>query len=127
MNAVQQYLQNGGTLAELQEKYALNIKRHPKYNSLCLFKYDQINSRPENHPIIVCARGLILDEARSWTVVSLPFNRFFNYGQCESVEIDWSSASVALKLDGSLIILYYAFGKWQVQTSGSPAAEGEVQ
>lgn len=125
-NAVRAYLCNGGTVAELQDKYGLNVRRHPVYNNLLLFKYDQISSRPDDHPVVVCARGLILDEANNYKIISWPFNRFFNYGQKE-VEFDWTRSSVACKLDGSLLVNYFFDGKWHVQTSGSPAAEGEVQ
>lgn len=126
MNALQHYLQNNGTLEELKEKFALNIKRHPKYNNLILFKYDQIDSRPKDHPLVVSARGLILDEADNYNPISWPFNRFFNYGEGDSVEIDWNTASVATKMDGSLMINYHYDNKWHIQSSGSPAADGEV-
>ena len=41
MSLLQAYLRNGGTLEELQEKYAISSNRHKKYPNLCLFKYSQ--------------------------------------------------------------------------------------
>ena len=122
---VQEYLQNGGTLQHLQDKFAIVVRRHTKYNNLVLLKYDQIDS-PMAEPLVRLCRGLILDEADGWRVICRPFDKFFNWGEGHAAEIDWSSAKVQEKLDGSLCSLYWYEGQWHVSTSGSPDASGKV-
>jgi len=72
------------------------------------------------------SRGLILDEDKHWSVVARPFDKFFNHGEQLAADIDWTTVTIHEKLDGSLIIMYYYDGKWQIATSGSPDAMGEV-
>lgn len=77
-------------------------------------------------PIVQAARGLVLDEANNWEVVAWPFHKFFNSEEGHAAKIDWTTARVQEKVDGSLIIMYYYDGKWQVATSGTPDASGQV-
>lgn len=122
---VQTFLRGGGTLADLATKFAVKNTRHPKYQNLVLLKYHQIES-PFAEPIVRECRGLILDETDNWAVVSRSFDKFFNHGEGHAASIDWSTARVQEKLDGSLCVLYYYDGVWHVQTSGMPGADGEV-
>ncbi len=103
----------------------ITSKRHPTYNNLVQLKYSQIES-PSNHPLVVESRGIILDENDGWKAVALPFFRFFNLGDAAAAQIDWSKAVMTEKLDGSLIIMYFYDGKWNVATSGTPDASGQV-
>ena len=103
----------------------IKVKRHPKYPNLVQFKYDQIESLMGD-PVVQECRGLILDERDNWAVVARPFDKFFNYGEGHAAEIDWDTAKVQEKLDGSLIILYSYDEQWHVATSGTPDAGGEV-
>jgi RNA ligase len=108
---------------------AMGVQRraHPKWPNLVQFSYDQIESaHVRTHPLVVECRGLILDRDRNWEVVAHPFNRFFNQGEPGAADIDWSSARVQEKLDGSLMIVYWYDGAWQVATKGSPDASGNV-
>ena len=59
---------------------------------------------------------LILDRG-SWNVVAMPFKKFFNYGEKDADRIDWGSAKVYEKLDGSLLTLYFHSGEWHVALS----------
>ena len=73
------------------------------------------------------SRGIILDRANDWRVISRPFDRFFNWGEIVLEDtFDWSSFVAQEKIDGSLMILYHYAGKWNVATKGSPAANGTV-
>lgn len=121
----QAFLLNGGSLAQLAERYAIKHQRHAKYQNLVQLKYDQINS-PMGEPLVQQCRGLILDEANDWHIVARPFDKFFNYGEGHAKPIDWSTARVQEKLDGSLMILYHYDGQWHVASSGMPDARGEV-
>lgn len=122
---VQHDLRTGTTLAELQEDYHLLVKRHPLYPNLVMLKYHQFDS-PLGDPLVQQCRGLILDEADNWAVVARPFDKFFNHGEGHAAIIDWATARVQEKLDGSLCILYYYAGAWHVATSGTPDASGVV-
>lgn len=128
MLALQESLRNGVTLEKIQEYYGIYSKRHPKYSNLVQFGYDQIESaKSKFDPHVIESRGIILDEAKNWNVVAYPFNRFFNYGEGVSqFDIDWNTARVQEKVDGSLMIMYFYNNQWQVATRGSINASGNV-
>ncbi|CAE7604576.1 unnamed protein product [Symbiodinium natans] len=44
----------------------------------------------------------------------------------EAADIDWATCRVFEKLDGSLTILYWLHGSWQVASSGKPDASSMV-
>ncbi len=79
------------------------------------------------NPMVRECRGIILDESKGWAIVSRAFDKFGNEGEGYVPEIDWSTARVQEKLDGSLCVLYHYDGAWHVATSGSPDASGKVQ
>ena len=76
--------------------------------NLLMLKYNQIESDYMN-PLVRECRGLILD-SDTFEVVSFPFMKFGNFGEPYCPEIDWSSASITSKIDGSLIKIV-RFGK----------------
>lgn len=76
--------------------------------------------------IVQECRGIILDENDNWRVVSRAFDKFFNYQESLAAEIDWSTAKVQEKLDGSMMVVYPYKDEWLVQSSGSPDASGNV-
>lgn len=123
--AITTYLRNGGTIESIQEQYKLFVSRHQEFPNLVLFKYNQLES-PMTEKICQEARGIILDESNEWMPVCYAYSKFFNLGEPLAAEIDWDSANVLEKLDGSLCNLYYYHGKWHVATSGSPDASGNV-
>ena len=89
--------------------------------NLVLFKYSQIDSDFFN-PIVQECRGIIL-EKDTWRVVAYAFRKFGNFGESYVDEIDWESAVVETKEDGSLIKVYYYDGEWRVGTNGTIFAE----
>ncbi len=125
MSALQQFLRGGGTIEDLFARYAIKATRHREFSNLILFKYSQIDS-PLGDPIVQSARGPILDEADGWSFVSRPFDKFFNHGEGHAAQVDWTTARVQEKVDGSLCSLYWHAGRWRVSTSGMPDAGGEV-
>ena len=112
-------------LASLCERFTLKATRHERFHNLVLLKYNQIFS-PMNEAVVQECRGLILDEADDWCVVSHPFDKFFNAGEPNAAAIDWTTARVFEKLDGSLMSLYFYDGQWQVASSGRPDASGQL-
>ena len=91
------------------------------YPNLVLFKYDQVNS-PMDNPVVQECRGIILDEADDWRVIARPFTKFYNYGEPNAASIDWTTARVQEKVDGSLCAFYHYKGDWHVATTGTPDA-----
>lgn len=89
-------------------------------------KYNQIES-DMSLPEVQDCRGLIL-EMGTWNVISMSFRKFFNSGETHAAKIDWDTASILEKLDGSMIQLYYDFRKeeWFAATTGTAEGEGEV-
>jgi hypothetical protein len=71
-------------------------------------------------------RGAILDTTDGFEFVARPFDKFFNQGEGHAAPIDWRTARVQEKLDGSLMIMYHYADEWHVASSGTPDAGGEV-
>jgi hypothetical protein len=95
-----------------------------KYGSICVEKAD---------PIVRACRGAVVEEVLNdgdhspyFRLVAYAFDRFFNLGEAEADEIDWSSANVYEKYDGSLIKLFWNGVQWVVSTSGSVGGAGNV-
>lgn len=108
---------------------ALGIRAnaHPVYPNLKQFVYNMIDSYPfKNHPVVCESRGLILDSDQNWAVVAHPFHRFFNLGETGAADIDWSTARVQEKLDGSLITMWHYAGVWHLSTRKIPGANTAV-
>lgn len=112
-------------LSGLKTQFGIKSNRHAKYPNLVQFKYNQIES-PMGERIVQESRGIILDESNGWRVVARPFDKFFNYGEGHAPKIDWATARVQEKVDGSLMILYNYMGEWLVATSGTADASGMV-
>ena len=120
---VQRYLRDGGTVAALTATYGIKAKVDAALGVVML-NYNQIAS-PMAETICQECRALLL-EVSSWNVVSRSFFKFFNHGEPNAHPIDWTTARVQEKLDGSLICVYFHTGQWQVATKGTPDASGPV-
>ena len=71
-----------------------------------------------NDPIVQEARGIIID-ADTLDVVCWPFRKFGNYGESYADAIDWNTARVQDKIDGSIVKLWYDYreDRWQWSTN----------
>lgn len=85
-------------------------------DNFILLKYDQINSDFSNDIVKEC-RGIILDK-NNLKVVCFPFVKFFNVDEPNADNIDWNSARVQEKIDGSIMKLWYYNEKWRLSTNG---------
>lgn len=121
---LQNYLRGKG-LESLQLEFDIKVNRHQEFDNLVCLKYSQLES-PLEKLIVQQCRGIILDEANNWSIVSYPYNKFFNYGEISAAKINWNKAIVYEKLDGSLMTLFFYQGKWRVQSSGTADATGKV-
>lgn len=95
------------------------------YPNLVLLKYDMINCDMSDPAVQQC-RGVILDKDDDFRIISFPYTKFFNYGDTLAATINWETARVYEKLDGSLLTIYHYAGAWQVQSSGTVDAGGNV-
>lgn len=124
--AIQEFLRDpDNSLGDLKnDPYKLKIKVGPDRRRLC-FKYNQIKS---DLGLQICqeSRGLIL-ERPSWRVVSCSLGKFFNAAENHAVDIDWDSAEILEKLDGSAIVIYKWQGEWVAHTLGTIRGEGPIQ
>lgn len=101
----------------LQEApYFINIKKKDGY---VLLKYNQIFSDFSNEIVREC-RGAIFRKNVDgrWICVSRGFDKFMNFGESYAPKIDWESAIVMEKVDGSLIRCFWDNGKWHIATNG---------
>lgn len=121
---LQDYLRQHG-LESLCNTYHIKVTPHRKYPHIICLKYSQIES-PMGEKIVQQCRGIILDSSQNWQIISYPYDKFFNYGEIHATPINWNSAKVYEKLDGSLMVLYFYDREWRVQSSGTPDAAGEV-
>lgn len=113
------------SLSRLCEQFTISARRHAQFPNLVQLKYSQIDS-PMGEPIVRECRGLIVDETDDWKIVAAPYGKFFNFGEGHAAPIDWPTARVYEKLDGSLMYLYFYRGEWRVASSGLPDAAGRV-
>ena len=97
----------------------IKVKEVPNYPNLYIFNYDIMADF--SNPIVQEARGIILNVANN-KIVCLPFRKFGNYDESYADKIDWESARVQEKVDGSIIKLYYLDG-WKFATNSVPFAE----
>jgi hypothetical protein len=95
--------------------YFIRTKRDGPY---VLLKYEQYASDFTNSLVREC-RGVILDEESGYRHVCVPFFKFGNYGETYVPEIDWATARVQEKIDGSLIKLWYDRGVWHISTNST--------
>lgn len=130
MNALVQYIKDHPQWREelAQKPFCLTMKDKGPYT---IFSYSQIDSDFHNEVVRV-ARGIILEIIRAGNfsdpdspglvdavnIVCWPFNKFGNYGESYADTIDWASAKVQEKVDGSIIKLWHHDDLWHVSTNG---------
>lgn len=91
--------------------YHITVKEDDPYTMLC---YNLIKS-DFNYQLTRECRGIILKGSE---IVCRGFDKFGNYGESYVPEIDWETARVKEKLDGSLIKVWFDDG-WIISTNGT--------
>lgn len=97
-----------------KKPYCVEIKEDGDY---ILLKYNQIESDFNNIIVREC-RGIILRKD-NYKVVCFPFVKFGNYGEGYCPNMDWNSARVLEKVDGSIIKIFYDQNNWNISTNGT--------
>lgn len=95
------------------EPYCVKVDEDEHY---VILKYDQIHS-DFNIPLVRECRGIILTKD-AHEVVCHPFDKFGNYGEGYCPEIDWATARVTSKIDGSLIKCFFHNSSWHIASNG---------
>jgi len=124
MLAIQNYLRTHG-LEKTIKDFSLKTR---EYEHKILLKYDQLVSPTlMGLPEMQDCRGIILEKG-TWNVMSLAFRKFFNSEEGNAAKIDWNTAHVLEKLDGTMIQVYYDWHDmtWYAGTTGTANGEGEV-
>lgn len=124
MLAIQKYIVENGIEKTIKD-FKLKTR---EYENKILLKYDQLVSPTLMAlPEMQDCRGLILEKG-TWKVMSLAFRKFFNSEEGNAHKIDWLTACILEKLDGTLIQVYWDWHKqeWFAGTTGTAEGEGEV-
>ena len=122
MLSIIEYIKNNSVESAIKE-FKLKTR---VYEDKILLKYDQIDSDMSISEVQDC-RGLILERG-TWKVMCLSFRKFFNNSEGHAARIDWNTAHVLEKLDGTMIQVYWDWNKneWFAATTGTAEGEGEV-
>ena len=91
-------------------------------DGLVIFNYDI--AADFSDPVVQEARGIILD-MNTLDVVCWPFRKFGNFQESYSDKIDWDTARVQDKIDGSIVKLWYLDG-WRWSTNSMIDAKDAV-
>lgn len=96
--------------------YCFKINENEHYFSLV---YDMIET-DMNLPESRECRGIIFDK-ETLEPVCVPFFKFYNHGESKADKIDWTTARVMDKVDGSLIKIWFSdkLDKWMISTNGT--------
>lgn len=117
------FIENNSDWEELLSKEPYNLKIVRDDNNVML-KYNQLTSDFSN-PIVRECRGLIIqgNTENKFMPVCIPFFKFMNAEEPNSDldKIDWKTASVQEKVDGSLMKVWYDNNKkkWMISTNGT--------
>ena len=107
-------------LTKLVDQYSIAVTHD---GALVSLKYRQGVS-PMHEPIVQECRGMVVNTETN-LIAAWPYNKFWNLGEPLVATIDWSTARVQEKHDGSLMDLYHDDTEWQVASSGTPLAGGD--
>jgi len=113
-NYVKELLKTNPDWINFLEEKNIVVKLDGNY---AVLKYDMINC-DFTDPYVRECRGLIVDRI-SHEVICRAFDKFGNYGESYADEIDWASARVQEKIDGSIMKLWFnkRENRWIVSTN----------
>lgn len=98
-----------------KDPYKITVKRDGQY---ILLLYNQLSSDMSLQEVQESRGSIFKYEKGEWVYVCRSFDKFFNYGETCAARIDWKSACVTEKIDGSLMKLWYDDYKWNLSTNG---------
>ncbi len=116
------YLKQFG-IAQLQEEFNIKAAYSLAFPELVTLCYD--HTKTSRNPITNECRGIILDK-NTFEIKAYPFSRFGDYDPKKTTDFDFSDFKCFEKVDGSLIILYFYAGQWNVGTKSMPDGRGKI-
>ena len=110
-------------IENLKEKYGISVK---EYDDIVVLNYSQIDS-PRFNKLSDDCRGLILSKDFK-EIYSRSFTRFYNYGEGNRFDFNFSNSCIMEKLDGSLMMMWYHPKKklWYVSSRKMAYGEGQT-
>jgi len=115
---------NENGLDALKER-DIRVATDARFPNLYNLKYGIFADKTD--PITCACRGAVVEKVGNhFFLAAYAFDRFFNLGEFGAVDIDWDTATVYEKYDGSLIKLFWHETQWVVSTSGSVGGAGDV-
>lgn len=110
---VTKYLEKN-PLDNLIKTFNLKYNRHPLYPELIQLTYS--HKSPKNSSIVNYCKGLVLNQAENFNIVSQPIVRFFN---ADIKQLYSRRFYISKKLDGVNIQLFHYKSNWYVATKGN--------
>lgn len=98
LKATQEYLRSGKTLEQFDTEHGIRGKSDGKH---LILDYDQLSVKWTEPYGYVC-RGLVLD-AVTFDVIAFGLAKFFNFGEHYATPIEWGTAQVFEKIDGTMV------------------------
>ena len=115
---------NKNGLDALKER-DIRVATDDRFPGLYNLKYGIFADKTD--PITCACRGAVVEKVGNrFFLAAYAFDRFFNLGEFGAADIDWGTATVYEKYDGSLIKLFWHETQWVVSTSGSVGGAGDV-
>jgi hypothetical protein len=113
--------------------YNLKIRfsEYNKIDRLVLFSYNMIET-DFSKSLCYAARGTILDISKNISqpvkIICHAFDKFFNYGESHAANINWNTATIRAKIDGSLIKVFFNpyTEKWTFATNNGFDVNAEL-
>lgn len=112
-----EFIQENQNWEELLEEKHIKIRRE---GDLALFKYG--TKADFSDEIVRNCRGHIIDLV-NMKYVCRPFLKFGNYYESYVPEIDWKTAQIQEKIDGSIVKLWFYDGAWRWSSNSVIEAE----
>lgn len=103
IKSVQDYLRSGKTFDDFNTEHGIRAKTDGNH---ILLDYNQITVK-WTEPFGYVCRGLVLD-AHTFDVLGFGLAKFFNADEGYAAKIDWETARVVEKLDGSMFNRWYS-------------------
>lgn len=104
----------------LKNEYGITIKEEYPY---AIFNYGLTSDFSSQ--IVQESRGIIIN-TDTLEVVCFPFRKFGNYNESYADKIDWNTARVQDKIDGSIVKMWFDNGKWAFSTNSMIYADKAI-
>lgn len=86
-------------------------------DNMYMYTYNDFSHNIKDDSIVRLCRGLVVNEKGK--ILNFPFKRFFNEWEKERDKVDWDTAKIQEKLDGSLVCVFWNGNNWEITTKGS--------